>query len=94
MTSDELISDAAYDYVEYIHKAGGTEFDDLEQDEAANEQDLQQFVAFLSEGQREDVLTVTEDDWEKKRYKAYGQWLKGKSLFKQSKVDPEYKTNA
>ncbi|KAL9096933.1 MAG: hypothetical protein Q9165_000897 [Trypethelium subeluteriae] len=40
---------------------------------------------------QEDPLTVNEEDGGKKRYKAYKQWLRGKSLFKQSKVDPEYK---
>jgi hypothetical protein len=39
---------------------------------------------------REEPLTVTDEDGNKKRYKAYRQWLRGKSLFKQSKVDPEY----
>ena len=32
-------------------------------------------------------LTVTEADTPKKRYKAYRQWLKGKSLFKQPRTD-------
>lgn len=32
-------------------------------------------------------LTVTEEDALKKRYKAYGKWLIGKSLFKQQPVD-------
>ncbi|KAF2121440.1 SacI homology domain-containing protein [Lophiotrema nucula] len=36
-------------------------------------------------------LDVLEDDGGKKRYKAYRQWLKGKSFFKQSKVDPEWR---
>ncbi len=35
----------------------------------------------------ENPLTVTEEDLPKKRYKAYGKWLKGKSLFKQQPVD-------
>jgi hypothetical protein len=32
-------------------------------------------------------LTVTEEDANKKRYKAYRKWLRGKSLFKQQPVD-------
>ena len=35
----------------------------------------------------EDPLKVGEDDTPKKRYKAYKQWLKGKSLFKQPRTD-------
>lgn len=35
----------------------------------------------------EDPLTVKEEDVQKKRYKAYGKWLRGKSLFKQQPVD-------
>ena len=93
VVSNELPSDANIDYVEYIQKAGGSEFDDLDQEESfaagISDQDLQHFWDFL--GEREDPLTVTEEDGAKKRYKAYRQWLRGKSLFKQSKVDPEYR---
>ena len=78
----------------YFEKATGNEFDDLDHDESfaagVSEQELQQFWDFLDE--RQDPLTVTEDDSTKKRYKAYRQWLRGKSLFKQNKVDPEYKS--
>lgn len=35
----------------------------------------------------EDPLTVKEEDAQKKRYKAYGKWLRGKSLFKQQPID-------
>ncbi|KAI5861633.1 SacI homology domain-containing protein [Durotheca rogersii] len=35
----------------------------------------------------ENPLTVTDEDLPKKRYKAYGKWLRGKSLFKQQPVD-------
>lgn len=35
----------------------------------------------------ENPLTVTEGDAQKKRYKAYRKWLRGKSLFKQQMVD-------
>jgi hypothetical protein len=49
------------------------------------EEDLAAFADFLSIA--EDPLTVADADITKKRYKAYRQWMKGKSLFKQ-RVDP------
>lgn len=51
----------------------------------STEDDLADYAEFLEIG--EDPLTVTEADAAKKRYKAYRQWVKGKSLFKQ-RVDP------
>jgi len=51
----------------------------------STEDDLVDYAEFLDIG--EDPLTVTEADTAKKRYKAYRQWVKGKSLFKQ-RVDP------
>jgi hypothetical protein len=52
----------------------------------STEDDIADYNEFLSVG--EEPLTVTEADPPKKRYKAYRQWLKGKSLFKQQRVDP------
>jgi hypothetical protein len=52
-----------------------------------SEEDLADYAEFLTVS--ENPLDVTEKDGGKKRYKAYRQWLRGKSLFKQSKVDPE-----
>ncbi|KAH8728708.1 SacI homology domain-containing protein [Phaeosphaeriaceae sp. PMI808] len=52
------------------------------------EQDIDEFEEFLKV--RENPLDVEDEDGAKKRYKAYRQWLKGKSFFKQSKVDPEW----
>lgn len=49
------------------------------------EDDIADFNEFVDVG--DDPLTVTEGDTSKKRYKAYRQWLKGKSLFKQQRVD-------
>lgn len=95
VVSTELPSDANIDYVEYIQKVGGSGFDDFEEEEEAfaqgvGEEDLQSYWDYL--GEKHEALTVLEEDLVKKRYKAYRQWLvKGKSLFKQSKVDPEYK---
>lgn len=57
-----------------------------------DEKDFDQFLDFLEP--REEALTVTDEDGVKKRYKAYRQWLKGKSLFKQNKIDPEYRSAA
>lgn len=94
VVSSELPSDANIDYVEYIQKAGGSAFDhDVDEAEKTfaagiNEADLQAYWDFVEE--KVDPLTVEADDMGKKRYKAYRQWLRGKSLFKQSKVDPEY----
>jgi hypothetical protein len=52
--------------------------------------DIEEFEEFLTVN--ENPLDVREEDGGKKRYKAYRQWLKGKSFFKQSKVDPEWMT--
>jgi hypothetical protein len=52
------------------------------------EEDLQEFEEYVNV--KENPLDVEEEDGTKKRYKAYRQWLKGKSFFKQSKVDPEW----
>ena len=51
----------------------------------STEEDMAEYAEFLDIG--EDPLTVTDADAAKKRYKAYRQWVKGKSLFKQ-RVDP------
>ncbi|CAK3992944.1 Polyphosphoinositide phosphatase [Lecanosticta acicola] len=94
VTSSELPSDANIDYIEYVNKAGGSNFEDFDSEEASTfgggvgEADLQDYWDFVEE--KVDPLTVTEEDGGKKRYKAYRQWLRGKSLFKQSKVDPEF----
>lgn len=100
VTTTDLPSDTNLDYVEYMHRAGGGLLSDElgweegspDMEESISEQDLRDFVDFLEE--REEPLTVTEEDGGKKRYKAYKQWLRGKSLFKQSKVDPEYLAGA
>lgn len=54
------------------------------------EEDVEEFEEYLDV--KENPLDVEEEDGTKKRYKAYRQWLKGKSFFKQSKVDPEWQT--
>lgn len=52
----------------------------------STEDDIADYIEFLDVG--DEPLTVTDADPPKKRYKAYRQWLKGKSLFKQQRVDP------
>ncbi len=52
------------------------------------EEDMEEFENFLKVS--ENPLDVAENDRERKRYKAYRKWLRGKSFFKQSKVDPEW----
>ncbi|KAL8738336.1 MAG: hypothetical protein Q9181_000846 [Wetmoreana brouardii] len=49
------------------------------------EDDIADFKEFVEVG--DDPLTVTDADTPKKRYKAYRQWLKGRSLFKQQRAD-------
>ena len=48
-------------------------------------QNLDVYTEFLDFWPTE-ALTVLEEDGDKKRYKRYRQWLKGKSLFKQRPV--------
>ncbi len=99
VVSTELPDEIAanLDLVDYINSASGVEdwtssagsnfgassFD-------VNENDLADYKEFSEVS--ENPLTVSEEDGDKKRYKAYKKWLQGKSLFKQSKVDPEYQT--
>ncbi|KAF2645610.1 hypothetical protein P280DRAFT_442280 [Massarina eburnea CBS 473.64] len=56
---------------------------------ATTDEDIEEFEEFLRV--RDRPLDVEEEDGSKKRYKAYRQWLRGKSFFKQSKVDPEWR---
>jgi hypothetical protein len=59
-------------------------FDDQDPESLA---DYAEFLAILKE---KEPLTVKDEDLGMKRYKAYRQWLKGRSFFKLSKLDPEY----
>ncbi|KAF2275542.1 uncharacterized protein EI97DRAFT_494506 [Westerdykella ornata] len=52
-------------------------------------EDIEEFETYLRV--EENPLDVRDEDRQKKRYKAYRQWLRGKSFFKQSKVDPEWR---
>ncbi|KAJ5648034.1 Polyphosphoinositide phosphatase [Penicillium lividum] len=49
--------------------------------EANAEENMSDYAEFLNVS--EEGLTVVGEDYEKKRYKRYRQWLRGKSLFKQ-----------
>lgn len=93
VVSSELPAETNLDFVDYVN-SGRAGVDSGDEGSHAglldpSDEDLAEFVDFLTF--REDPLTVWEEDGGKKRYKAYRQWLKGKSLFKQSKVDPEYR---
>jgi len=80
------------DLLDYIHSGLGQYDGEGTAPWDVTEEDVADFRNFLDVGNREDALTVLEEDGGKKRYKAYRQWLiKGKSLFKQNKVDPEFK---
>ena len=75
VVSNELPPNPSTEFVMYVNSA----FVD------PTEEDLAGFAHFLAIA--EDPLTVADADIAKKRYKAYRQWMKGKSLFKQ-RVDP------
>ena len=53
----------------------------------------EEFTNWLQPAQ-ELSLSLSREDGANRRYQAYDKWLKGKSLFKQSKVDPEAKLEA
>ena len=69
------------DFLRYINSISVEAVSSL----SSTEEDINDYVEFLNVS--EDPLTVTDADTPKKRYKAYRQWLKGKSLFKQQRVD-------
>lgn len=79
-TQDES-SKRLLDYVD--EERGGVV--NLTLDERA-EASAEEYAEFLESGRRDEPLTVLEEDGGKKRYKAYRQWLRGKSLFKQRLV--------
>ncbi|KAJ5098097.1 Polyphosphoinositide phosphatase [Penicillium argentinense] len=65
------------DLVEHVNKCNVEEAA-LETNAEENMADYAEFLSVSEEG-----LTVVGEDYEKKRYKRYRQWLRGKSLFKQ-----------
>jgi hypothetical protein len=72
---------AAYDSIAPDSVPGSNKFQ-------VSDEDVEEFEEYLKV--EDNPLDVLEEDGGKKRYKAYRQWLKGKSFFKQSKVDPEW----
>jgi hypothetical protein len=78
MTASSL-QDHGYnlDLLEYTKKCN-VEESALEARAAANKDAYTEFLNVSENG-----ITVVKEDFEKKRYKRYGQWLRGKSLFKQ-----------
>jgi hypothetical protein len=93
VTSDNSLSTASslrerganLELLDYVNKARGFGEGGGMRDTYIAEEDLTDYVEFLSVS--EEGLTVVAEDYDKKRYKRYRQWLKGKSLFKQ-RVDP------
>ena len=81
VVSTETPANPALDLVDYVNKAKTADILLTN----PNEHDLADYAEFLTVS--DNPLTVGEADAPKKRYKAYRQWLKGKSLFKQLRVD-------
>lgn len=85
VTSEDEIRTAAaireqgpnLDLLEYLNKCNVQE----SSLEAAAEENLEDYMEFLDVS--DEGLTVVAEDFSKKRYKRYRQWLRGKSLFKQ-----------
>lgn len=80
---------ATLEFFEYVNSVGADAGVYGDKSWYVSEEDVADYRNFLHV--EENPLDITEEDGGKKRYKAYRQWLRGKSLFKQSKVDPEYK---
>jgi hypothetical protein len=70
------------------HQAPLNDADRLYDDQ--DPESLADYAEFLAVQKEKAPLTVKEEDLGMKRYKAYRQWLKGRSFFKLSKLDPEY----
>lgn len=84
------VADSNLDFVEYLSSVSGDVGAASTAELSVSDEDLADYMGFLEVP--ENPLTVTEEDHGKKRYKAYHKWIRGKSLFKLSKVDPEYRT--
>ena len=90
VSAEEKDTDHNLDYLDYVNSMSA----DVGETHPAREwevspKDIAEYADFLNVA--ENPLTVQEEDSGKKRYNAYMKWLlKGKSLFKQSKVDPEW----
>lgn len=84
VTSDETpTSQIAAEYLYYVK--GGWQDASAASAAFVSEEDLADYEEFLTV--TDNPLTVMDEDHEKKRYKAYRKWLRGKSLFKTQPVD-------
>ena len=96
VTSSETdYSKTPREFMEYLSKTQSTTSNDvldyteeergvvsLTLDERA-ETSIEEYAEFVESAMQDEPLTVLEEDGSQKRYKAYRQWLRGKSLFKQ-----------
>ena len=82
VVSSEAPRSLNFEFPAYIDSASSEKVQSLH----SAEEDINDYQDYLRV--EDDPLTVTEADTPKKRYKAYRQWLKGKSLFKQQRVEP------
>ncbi|KAI9724102.1 MAG: hypothetical protein M1812_000821 [Candelaria pacifica] len=82
VVSTETPPNPSLDFLGYINSVSPQAVEGF----IVGEEDRADFEGFLNV--LENPLTVVEEDRPKKRYKAYRQWLKGKSLFKQQRVEP------
>lgn len=79
---DAKTSSVVREFTAYLARAVNVNVNDGEMEEGEeSEERMEEFRDFLEV--REEGLTVLDEDGGKKRYKAYRQWLRGKSLFKQ-----------
>jgi len=81
VVSTETPADIDVEYLDYVN---GTWQEAISPSYTADE-DLREYADFLTVA--DNPLTVTEEDTQKKRYKAYRKWHNGKSLFKQQPID-------
>ncbi|KAK3944816.1 Polyphosphoinositide phosphatase [Diplogelasinospora grovesii] len=90
------MSEIDAEYIEYVHGSWQTEGLHTttttvggSSSSSAGEDDSNRamYQEHMQIGTNQNPLTVTEEDAQKKRYKAYRKWLRGKSLFKQQPVD-------
>ncbi|KHJ34858.1 hypothetical protein EV44_g1285 [Erysiphe necator] len=89
VVSTETPTDIDSEYLDYVNKnwqdIGAMK---ILEEKDVNESvldDMVEYKAFLTVAKN--PLTVTADDLNKKRYKAYQKWLMGKSLFKEQPID-------
>jgi phosphatidylinositol 3,5-bisphosphate 5-phosphatase len=81
VVSTEIPTEINAEYLDYVNGA----WQQAATLPGPTDEDLTEYAEFLTVA--ENPLTVTEEDAQKKRYKAYRKWLRGKSLFKQQPLD-------